>query len=82
MLTGWVSRAKGLAHLRTGLAIAPDNTALMYFLADALLSLDPSSKEEARVLLQRCATVPPRPEYAVEDAHYAQQARERLAGLR
>jgi tetratricopeptide (TPR) repeat protein len=82
MLTGWVSREKGLAHLRTGLAIAPDNTAIMYFLADALLSLDPSRKEEARALLQRCASAPPRPEYAVEDAHYAEAARERLAGLR
>src|SRR5260370_1228256 len=81
MLTGWVSRQKGLAHLRTGLAIAPDNTALMYFLADALLTVEPSSKEEARALLQRCANTPPRAEYAVEDAHYAGQARERLASL-
>ena len=82
MLTGWVSREKGVAHLRAGLAIAPDNTALMYFLADALLSVEPSKKEEARALLQRCASAAPRPEYAVEDAHYAEEARERLAGLR
>ena len=82
MLTGWVSREKGIAYLRTGLAIAPDNTALMYFLADALLSVDPSKKEEARSLLQRCASATPRPEYAVEDAHYAEEARERLAVLR
>jgi len=82
MLTGWVSREKGIAYLRTGLAIAPDNTALMYFLADALLSVDPSKKQEARALLQRCASATPRPEYAVEDAHYAEEARERLAVLR
>jgi hypothetical protein len=81
-VTGWVSRERGLASLRAGLAVAPQNTALQYFLADALLALQPASVAEARALLQRCATAPPRPEYAVEDAHYAEQARQRLAGLR
>lgn len=82
MLTGWVSRRKGLEHLRAGLAIAPENTALVYFQADALLNHDPSKKDEARALLQRCVGMTPRPEYPVEDAHYARMAQERLAGLR
>jgi len=82
MLTLWISRAKGLAYLREGLARAPDNPALVYFLADALLTWDPSKREEARALLQRCAVTKPRPEYLVEDAHYAEEAAARLAALR
>ena len=81
MLTGWISRREGLAHLRTGLVIAPDNPAMMFFLADALLTLDPSKKEEARALLLRCANRSPRPDFAVEDAHYAEEARQRLSGI-
>jgi len=81
-VTGWVSHAKGLAYLQQGLALAPENTALQYFLAESLLRLDPTKKDEARALLQRCAASPPRPEYFVEDTHYAQEARELLATLR
>ena len=81
MVTGWVSREKGLAHLRSALAIAPDSTPNMYFLALALLRLDPSRADEARTLLERCATQPPHADYVVEDTHYADEARERLADL-
>jgi tetratricopeptide (TPR) repeat protein len=81
MVTGWVSREKGLAHLRSALAIAPDSTPNMYFLALALLRLDPSKGDEARALLQRCATQPPRADYLVEDTHYADGARNRLVDL-
>jgi tetratricopeptide (TPR) repeat protein len=81
-VTGWVSRAEGLAYLRRGLEVAPENPAFPYFLGVALLRLDPSKKEEARALLERVAALVPRPEYAVEDAHYAEQARDRLASLR
>jgi tetratricopeptide (TPR) repeat protein len=81
MLTLWVSRQKGLAFLRQGLARAPDNQALVFFLADALLTWEPSRRDEARALLLRCSTAQPRPAFLVEDAHYAQEARERLAAL-
>jgi len=47
-ITGWVSCEKGLSFLRQGLARAPDNQALVYFLADALLRREPSRREEAR----------------------------------
>ena len=80
-LTGWVSCEKGIALLRQGLAAAPDNQALVYFLADELLRRDPSHRDEGRALLQRCAKSTPRPEFPVEDAHYAEEARDRLAGL-
>jgi tetratricopeptide (TPR) repeat protein len=81
LLTGWVSREKGIGYLRQGLAREPDNQALVYFLADALLAWEPSRRDEARALLQRCAASKPRSDWLVEDAHYAEQARERLATL-
>jgi hypothetical protein len=52
------------------------------FLAEAILDHAPSRKEEARRLLESCAAAVPRPEYLVEDAHYAELARRRLAELR
>lgn len=82
MLTMWISRDKALEHLRAGLALAPENRALQYFLADALLQFAPAAREEAVGLLRRCAGQPPRPDFAVEDAHYAELAQRRLAGLR
>ncbi len=80
-LTHWVDRAAGLQHLRTALSLSPDSPQIMFFLAEALLRLEPSSAQEARGLLVRCASVKPRPEYPVEDEHYAWQARDRLADL-
>jgi len=81
-VTGWVSRPEGLATLRRGLALVPENPAFCVFLADALLRLEPSKQSEARALLQRAASITPRPEFPVEDAHYAEEARMRLASLR
>jgi tetratricopeptide (TPR) repeat protein len=82
LLTRWVSRTKGVANLRTGFTLAPQSPANMFFLADALLTLEPTQKQEARDLLVRCANVAARPEYAVEDLHYILMARQRLAELR
>ncbi|HSD27611.1 MAG TPA: hypothetical protein VLL75_09930 [Vicinamibacteria bacterium] len=81
-LTSWVSCEKGISFLRQGAAQAPDNQALVYFLADELLRRDRSRREEARARLERCAASTPRPDFPVEDAHYAELARERLAGQR
>jgi len=80
-VTHWVDRAAGLRHLRTALSLSPDSPQIMYFLAAALLRLEPTSAQEARALLVRCATLKPRAEYPVEDAHYAWQARDLLADL-
>jgi tetratricopeptide (TPR) repeat protein len=82
MLTHWISRAQALAYLRKALAIGPSNTPNIYFLADAILDNDPARKDEARHLLERCASAEPRAEYLVEDAHYAEMARARLASIR
>ena len=81
MLTRWISRTQAIAFLRQALQTGPENTPNMFFLADALLTYQPGQADEARRLLERCARVEPRPAYAVEDAHYAQMARERLASL-
>ncbi len=80
-LTMWVDRRKGLEHLRAAYALSPDSPQIQYFLADTLLRLDPARKPEAVALLTRCASQPPRPDYPVEDEHYAWQARARLADL-
>jgi tetratricopeptide (TPR) repeat protein len=79
LLTGWVSRRSGIAYLRRALAIAPENPACLYFLADALLESDPNGHDEAQALLERCAELLPRADSPVEDLHYVQMARARLA---
>lgn len=81
-LTGWVSRRQALSHLRKALAIGPRNSVNQLFLAEAILSHEPASREEARRLLTLCAGSPPRDEYRVEDAHYAGLSRQRLIELR
>lgn len=81
-VTGWISREKGLAFLRDGHRLAPQNQALAYFLGNALLDLDPSARAEARALLEACAAAAPRPDFHAEDLHYARMARERLAAAR
>jgi hypothetical protein len=78
-VTGWVSRDKGLLFLREGRRLAPENRALTFFLGSWLVTLDPKSTE-GRALLAECTARPPRPDYVAEDLHYAQEARERLAG--
>jgi hypothetical protein len=81
-VTGWISKRKGLEHLRRSLALGPRNSVTRFFLAEAILEHDPAHREEARGLLSLCATSPPRPEFLVEDAHYAALARARLAALK
>jgi tetratricopeptide (TPR) repeat protein len=81
LLTGWVSRDKALSFLRKGLELGPDNTINQFFLAEAILNHQPSKVDEARRLLERCAASTPRPELLVEDAHYAELARRRLAEI-
>lgn len=81
-LTGWISRHEALANLRMALALGPRNSVNQFFLAEAILNHDPAKREEARRLLTLCATSRPRDEYCVEDAYYAELARQRLSDLR
>jgi hypothetical protein len=80
--TGWVSKDKALALLRQSYAIAPQNSVTRFFLAEAILEHEPKGADEARRLLRSCVEDPLRPEYLVEDRHYADLARARLAGLK
>jgi hypothetical protein len=82
LITGWVSKRKGIEYLRRSLALGPENRVTWLFLGEALLEHEPASKAEALSLLQRCASSPPRPERAVEDAHYAELARATLRDQR
>jgi len=79
MLTPWISREKAIEYLTRALAIAPESTSNMYFLAEALLAIQPERKREVVELLERCANAAPRPGLLVEDAHYAEEARALLA---
>lgn len=80
-LTGWVSRDKALDALRRSLAAGPRNAVTKLFLAEAILDHDRAHRDEALRLLEDAEHTPPRPNYAVEDAHYADLARQRLADL-
>ena len=82
LITGWVSKKKGIEYLRRSMAIGPESRTTWVFLAEALLEHEPASKTEALALLKRCAESPPRPEHAVEDAHYADLARADLRSQR
>jgi hypothetical protein len=82
LLTGWVSHRAAIEHLERALARGPVNSVNRVFLAEALLDHAPERKAEARRLLEACVATPPRPEYAVEDARYAEIARARLLTLR
>jgi tetratricopeptide (TPR) repeat protein len=80
-LTFWISRKAALRHLEAAHAMSPGNTLAQYFLAEALLRRAPERTAEAKRLLQECASATPRPDFLVEDAHYAAQARQRLDEL-
>ncbi|HJS56770.1 MAG TPA: hypothetical protein VKA01_01595 [Vicinamibacteria bacterium] len=81
LVTGFVSRKKGLAQLRKAVSLSPANTVAQWFLAVAILTHEPASRAEAVRLLRACAAATPRADYLVEDRHYAQLARERLRSL-
>jgi len=81
MVSGFVSRETALRTLRKAYEAFPDNTLNAVYLAEAILRHEPARREEAKKLLARCAAATPRPDYAVEDAHYIAKARSLLAGL-
>lgn len=80
-LTFWISRKTALSHLDAAHDLSPTNTVAQYFLAEAILDHAPERRAEAMRLLSDCAASTPRPEFHVEDVHYAELARRRLAEL-
>jgi hypothetical protein len=81
IFTGWISRARGIELLERSLAADPANSISRIFLAEALADHAPQRRQEAVHLLEACARASPRPEYVVEDAHFAAMAQRRLAAL-
>lgn len=81
-ITGWVSHDKGVQFLRRAYEIAPNHPVTWYFLAEAILDHDPSKADEAKRLLEKCASTPPRPDTVLEDSHYARMARKLLDELK
>jgi hypothetical protein len=82
LLTGWVSKRAALDNLRKSLERGPTNTVTQFFLAEAILSHEPEHRDEAKHLLEACASASPRPDFLVEDAHYLALARARLEELK
>jgi tetratricopeptide (TPR) repeat protein len=82
LITGWVSKSKGIEYLRQSYALGPTNPVTWFFLGDALLDGDASQAEEGRRFLRKCIDTPPRADYVVESVSYAEQARARLAAAR
>lgn len=80
-LTSFVSRRKGIEELRKAREAGPGNSVALWFLADALLELEPGRRQEALQLLRECAALEPRPAYFVEDRHYIALARGQLRSL-
>jgi tetratricopeptide (TPR) repeat protein len=81
LLTGWIDREVGVKNLRLAAALAPENPAPRYFLADALLRRRKGDVSEALALLKDVASATPRAEYAVEDEHYIRDARKLLEAV-
>jgi hypothetical protein len=81
LVTGFVSRKTGLENLRRAHEISPANTVSAYFLALAVLEHEKDKRADALSLLREVAASEPRPGYTVEDRHYAELARARLAEL-
>jgi len=82
LITGWVSKTKAIEHLRKSYALAPTNPVTWFFLGDAMLDGDASLAEEGRGFLRKCIDTPPRADYVVESAYYADLARARLTASR
>lgn len=80
-LTGWVSKQKGIAAMREGLAFLPHGKNHLFFLGAALVEHDPKAREEGLALLRRCAREPIGPQTPVEDRHYVDKAQRLLAAL-
>jgi tetratricopeptide (TPR) repeat protein len=78
-VTGWVSKRAGLEALRKAYAAGPTNPVTWFFLGEAIVEHDAPRRAEGLALLRRCAESPPRADYLVESAHYAELARARLA---
>jgi tetratricopeptide (TPR) repeat protein len=74
-LTGWASSSEAVKFLRESLRHDPTNKLTLVFLAEAMVSDNSKTKPQAIQLLRTAATSPIHPDYAVEDAAAAEDAK-------
>jgi len=74
-LTGWASSSEAVRFLRESLRHDPGNKLTLVFLAEAMVSNDSKTRPQAIQLLRTAATSPIHPEYTVEDAAAAEDAK-------
>jgi tetratricopeptide (TPR) repeat protein len=81
-LSSWVRRDRSLPLLERAYALAPENPGNRLLLALTLLELAPERHAEAVGLLERVATLSPRPTMRTEDLAMREEARARLDAVR
>lgn len=74
-ITGWASGREALRYLNDSMKIDPTSKITLVFLAEAMVSVDPSTKPRAIALLRRAMTEPNTPEYIVEQLAAEEEAR-------
>ena len=74
-LTGWASEKEAVRFLTESLKLDPANKITKVFLAEAMVSNDGKTKPQAVQMLRECVSAPNPPEFEVENAAAAEDAR-------
>ena len=74
-ITGWASQKEAVRFLRESLKVDPANKITIVFLAEALVADDAGAKEKAVQMLRAAVAAPDDPDYRVEQAAAADEAR-------
>lgn len=74
-ITGWASSKEAVRFLSESRKLEPANKLTLVFLAEALVANDSSKKSEAVQLLRAVVSAPNDPDYSVEDAGAADDAK-------
>lgn len=74
-ITGWASQKEAVRFLRESLKVDPANKITIVFLAEALVADDAKAKEKAVQMLRAAVAAPDDPDYRVEQAAAADDAR-------
>jgi tetratricopeptide (TPR) repeat protein len=74
-LTGWASSKEAVRFLNESLKFDPSNKITKVFLAEAMVSNNSDTKPQAVQMLRECVSAPNPPEYEVEQAAAAEDAR-------
>jgi len=75
LVTGWISRKKGIEFLERACAISTRDARNPYFLAEALLRFRPAERPRALAMLREVSQREPSPERIVEESEILADAR-------